>query len=158
MFERGLFPLLIKLGEPVYGYPFSGYWLDMGNPEKYLSLNCDLLLSKTRSPLVDVSKDRIYCDRDVAIHPSANIKAPAIIGSRCQISQRVYIKGPVVIGPDCHIEEGASIENGVLWDNVRIGANARLSHCIIGSHTSIEPNNQVSDCVVIPSESVSLSQ
>ncbi len=158
MFERGLFPLLLKLGEPVYGYPFSGYWLDMGNPGKYLSLNCDLLLSKTGSPLVDVPKDRICCDRDVAIHPSANIEAPVIIGNRCQISQGIYIKGPVVIGPDCHIEEGASIENTVLWDNVRIGANARLSHCIIGSHTSIEPDNQVSDCVVIPYQAVSLSQ
>lgn len=49
-FERGLFPLLLELGEPVYGYPFSGYWLDMGTPGKYLRLNCDLLLSKAKAP------------------------------------------------------------------------------------------------------------
>ena len=51
MFEKGLFPRLLELGESVYGYPFNGYWLDMGNLEKYLLLNRDLLLSKTNSPL-----------------------------------------------------------------------------------------------------------
>ena len=158
MFEKGLFPLLLEMGEPVYGYPFSGYWLDMGNPEKYFSLNGDLLLSKASSPLIPGSGDGIYCDRDATIHSSARIVAPAMIGSGCQISQGVYIKGPVVIGPDCHLEEGASIENAVLWDNIRIGANARLSQCIIGSHTSIEPNKQIVNRVVTPSQAVPLSQ
>ena len=159
MFEKGLFPLLLKLGEPVYGYPFSGYWLDMGTPEKYLSLNCDLLLSKTSSPLIHGSdRDRIYCDRDVIIHPSARIVAPVVIGSKCQISQEVHIKGPVIIGSDCHLEKGASIENAVLWNNIRIGANARLSQCIIDSDTRIEPNNQVVNCVVTSSQAAPLSR
>ena len=158
MFEKGLFPLLIELGEAVFGYPFRGYWLDMGNAEKYLSLNCDLLLSKTSSPLFQGSGDGVYCGQDATIHPSANIVAPVIIGDRCQISQGVYIKGPAVIGPDCHLEEGARIENAVLWDNVRIGASARLSQCIIGSHTSIEPDSQLVNCVVTPYQTAPLSQ
>jgi mannose-1-phosphate guanylyltransferase len=153
MFERGLFPLLLDMGEPVFGYPFSGYWLDMGNPEKYLSLSGDLLLSKASSPLIHGSdSQRVYCEQDVNIHPSARIVAPVMIGNRCQIGRSVYIQGPAVIGSDCHLEEGTSIENAVLWDNVRIGTNARVSQCIIGSHTSIEPNNQVVDCVVTPSQ------
>ena len=51
MFEKGLFPRLLDIGQPVYGYNYKGYWLDMGTPEKYFSLNMDLLLSKTKSPL-----------------------------------------------------------------------------------------------------------
>jgi mannose-1-phosphate guanylyltransferase len=156
MFERGLFPRLLEMGEPVYGYPFSGYWLDMGNPGKYLSLNRDLLLSKTSSPLIQIPGDGIYRDRDTTLHPSANVVAPAIIGHGCKIGPGVSVKGPVVIGPGCHLEAGASLENAVLWDNVRIGANARLSQCIISSHTSIAPGNQVSGCVVTPSETVPL--
>jgi mannose-1-phosphate guanylyltransferase len=157
MFEKGLFPLLLKMGKAVYGYPFSGYWLDMGNPAKYLSLNCDILLSKTGNPLIHDAGNGIYCAGDATIHPSARIVAPAIIGNRCDIRQGVHIKGPVVIGADCHLEEGASIENAVLWDKVSIGANARLHQCIIGGHTSIEPNNQVSSCVVTPSHTAPLS-
>jgi mannose-1-phosphate guanylyltransferase len=159
MFEKGLFPLLLEMGKPVYGYPLSGYWLDMGTVENYLSLNSDLLLSKTTSPLIyGAGSERVYCEQDVTIHPSAKIIAPAMIGNRCQISRGVYIKGPVVMGSDCHLEEGASIENTVLWDNIRIGAHARISQCIIASHTSIESNKQVVNRVVTPSQETALSQ
>jgi mannose-1-phosphate guanylyltransferase/phosphomannomutase len=116
------------------------------------------LLSKASSPLIHESRDSIFCEQDVTIHPSARIVAPAMIGNRCQISRGVYIKGPVVIGPDCHLEEGVSIANAVLWDNVHIGAHARLSQCIISSHTSIEPNKQIVNRVVTPSQVTALSQ
>ncbi len=157
MFEKGLFPRLLEMGEPVYGYPFSGYWIDMGNPGKYLSLNCDLLLSKASSLIIHgPDGGGVSCGRGVNIHPSANIAGPAIIDERCQIGRGVGIKGPVVIGPDCRIEEGVCIENAVLWDNISIGANARLSHCIIGSHTRIAPNQQVISCVLTPSQATEL--
>ena len=156
MFEKGLFPLLLGQGEPVYGYPFSGYWLDTGNLERYLSLNRDLLLLKTNNPLIRGSRDGKHYEPDVTIHPSARIVAPAIIGSGCKIGPEVYMKGPVVIGPDCRLEEGASIENAVLWHNVRIAANARLHQCIIGSDTIIAPNKQIANCAVTPSQTTPL--
>jgi mannose-1-phosphate guanylyltransferase len=158
MFERGLFPLLLEMDKPVYGYPFSGYWLDMGTPGKYLSLNCALLSSEASSPLTDsLNKGGICCGHDVTIHPSARIVAPVVIGDNCQIGQGVHISGPVVIGADCHIEEGASIQDAVLWSRARVGANARLRRCIVGSHTSIEPDSQVADYVVTHSETTPLS-
>lgn len=159
MFEKGLFPGLLDNGEAVYGYPFHGYWIDIGSLGKYLSLNCDLLLSKTSSRIINgFDKGRVCCGQEVTIHPSARITAPAIIDSRCRIGRGVSIKGPVVIGPDCSLEEGARIENAVLWDHVSIGANARLSQCIIGSHTSIEPGSRVRDCAVVPSRTAPLSR
>lgn len=151
MFEKGLFPLLLELGEPVYGYPFSGYWLDMGTPEQYLHLNCDLLLSKAKSALVNgLSKDDVCCDKDVIIHPSAEIVGPAVIGSKCRIDQKAYIKGPVVIGPDCHIGDSTSLEVAVLWEGVKIGAGVSLKQCIIGTNTKIEASDQVINGVVTP--------
>ena len=151
MFEKGLFPLLLERDEPVYGYPFSGYWLDMGTLEKYLRLNYDLLLSKARSPLIHgLSRDGVCCDRDVVIHPSAGIAGPAVIGAKCEINQRVSIKGPVVIGADCRVGEGASLEGTVVGENVIIGAGARIQQCIIGSNTRIEENDQVTKHVLTP--------
>ena len=148
-FERGLFPLLLELGEPVYGYPFSGYWLDMGTPGKYLRLNCDLLLSKAKSTLIDgLSRDGVCCDKDVIIHPSAEIVGPAVIGSKCRIDQKAYIKGPVVIGSDCYIGENASIEVAILWKGVNIGAGVSLKQCILVTNTKIKDNDQVINGVV----------
>jgi mannose-1-phosphate guanylyltransferase len=132
MFERGLFPLLLKKDEPVYGYSFSGYWLDMGTPDKYLLLNHDLLLLKVKSALIDdLSQNKVCCDKEAVIHPSARITGPAVIGSGCRIGQNTHIKGPVVIGPDCHIGDGASIEGTVVWGGASIEANARIVNRVV---------------------------
>ena len=149
MFERGLFPLLLKLNEPVYGYPFRGYWLDMGTPEKYLCLNCDLLLAKMSSPLTPgLGQNSVCCEKDATVHPSAKIMGPAVIGSRCQIDQRARIEGPVIIGEDCHVGEDTSIEKAILWQGISIGAGASLKGCIIGSNTRIEEGKQITNRIV----------
>ena len=149
MFEKGLFPLLLQLGEPVYGYPFSGYWLDMGTSGKYLCLNCDLLLSKAKSALIQgLGRDEVYCDENVDIHPLASMVGPVVIGSNCRIDQQACVKGPVVIGPDCHIGERASIEGAVLWKGVNIGAGASVKQCILGTNAMVKASKQVIHRVV----------
>ncbi len=151
MFERGLFPFLLKKDEPVYGYTLNDYWLDMGTPEKYLLLNQDLLLLKVKSALIDdLSRNKVRCDKETTIHPSAKITGPAVIGSGCQIDQRAHIKGPVVIGADCYIGKSASIEETVLWRGAKIGAGVSLKNCVIGSNTSIDDNDQIINRVVTP--------
>ncbi len=132
MFERGLFPRLLELDEPIYGYPFSGYWLDMGTPDKYLRLNCDLLRAEATSYLTPIiNRYDISCVEDALIHPSAKISGPTIISSQCHIDQGVRIKGPVVIGEGCHISQGASLESAVLWPGVSVEAGASLKQCVI---------------------------
>jgi mannose-1-phosphate guanylyltransferase len=132
MFERGLFPRLLELEEPVYGYPFSGYWLDMGTPEKYLRLNCDLLSAKVVSHLIPgLSRDGVYGAAEASTHPSASIAGPVVIGAGCRIDQGVRIKGPVVIGADCHIGEGATLERVVLGTGVSIKAGSHLKQCLV---------------------------
>ena len=151
MFERGLFQFLLERGEPVYGYPFSGYWLDMGTPEKYFGLNCDLLLSNASSALVgSLSREEVRCGDNAIIHPSAEIVGPVVVGKGCKIGREAFVKGPVVIGPDCRIGEGASIEAAILWRGVNVGANVNLRQCIISDNTKIRDNDQAIKRVVTP--------
>ena len=142
MFESGLFPLLLQLGEPLYALKFdSGYWLDMGTPRKYLQLNCDLLLSKARSALLGTfGKDEVRYGERCTVHPSAQIIGPVIIGSNCKIGQDVCIKGPVAINSDCSLAEGVTLETAVLWQGVAIGKNAVLRHTVVGKDTTISAN------------------
>jgi mannose-1-phosphate guanylyltransferase len=149
MFEKGLFPRLLELGEPVYGYPFSGYWLDMGTPDKYRCLNCDLLQLKTMSALIEGLRDgEIRCDRDVVVHPTAEIVGPVIIGNGCRIGERVRIRGPMVMGQNCYLADGASVEETVLWDKVTVSAGARLKQCVVGSNVRIKENERAINRVV----------
>ena len=151
MFEKGLFPLLLERGEPVYGYPVSGYWLDMGTPQKYLQLNGDLLMSKARSALIgSLGLHDIHIEEGVVIHPTAKLVGPVIIGSRCRIDQKAHISGPVVIGRNCHIAEEAIIDGAVLWSGVTIGGGAYLKQCIISSNIRIKDHDQVITGVVTP--------
>ena len=151
MFERGLFPRLLELGETMCGYKFEGHWLDMGTPEKYLCLNCDLLLSDDKPAFIgSPGENGLYCAGDAVIHSSSQIKGPVVIASRSRIGQRVRIIGPVVIGPDCTIDDGAILEEAVLWQGVKVGAGAVLKKCVIGNDTEIQPQERVIDCIVPP--------
>ena len=132
MFERGLFPRLLQLDQPVYGYPLrSGYWLDMGTPDKYLQLNCDLLLLRAKSALTgSLAENGLHLGEDVTIHPSVQITGPVVIGDRCSISRGVHIIGPTVIGAHCSIGESARVERAVLWTGVTVGAGATVERCV----------------------------
>jgi mannose-1-phosphate guanylyltransferase len=157
MFERGLFPALLDMGKPVYGYEYRGYWLDMGRPETYFSLNMDLLNRKINSPLLQEIKDNgIYYGKDVTVHPAAEVKGPVVIGEGSRIGRGVRITGPAVIGRECCLEDGVNLENAVIWDRVSIGAGSRLSHCIIGSDAAIGRNSNIADCVMNAGRTVTL--
>jgi mannose-1-phosphate guanylyltransferase len=158
MFEKGLFPHLLDAGEPVFGYTYRGYWLDMGTLAQYFSLNMDFLLSKISDPLIKYSRrDGVRCGPNVVVHPSAVVTTPAVIDRDCHIGKNARLKGPLTIGRDCVIDEGASLENSILWDDVSIGANVRLNNCIISSHTVIGDGQNLTDSVITPSQTAPLS-
>lgn len=158
MFERGLFPRLLDIGAPVYGYAYKGYWLDMGTPEKYFKFNMDMLFLKTKSPLLPgLGKSGVYINRDADIHPTARITGPVLLDSGCKIGRDVNIKGPAIIGRGCFFQDASRIENAILWDNVAVGKNASLCRCIIGNNVVIANNHNVQDSVVTASRTASLS-
>lgn len=64
----------------------------MGAPEKHLRLNCDLLLSKAKSALIDgLSRDGVYCDRDVIVHPSAEIVGSVVMDKVMADNKGLYM-------------------------------------------------------------------
>ena len=156
MFEKGLFPRILELGAPVYGYPYRGYWLDMGTPEKYFSVNMDMLSARVQSPGIDSSRpDEITYGPDAVVDPAATITAPVLIDNGSHIDEGASIKGPVVMGRDCHVEARASIENSILWDGVSIGAGARLNRCIIASGMSVPAEAEMTDIIITASRQAS---
>jgi mannose-1-phosphate guanylyltransferase len=159
MFERGLFPGLLEAGEPVYGYPYRGFWLDMGTPRNYFSLNMDLITLKVNSPLTSPfksDKEGIRYAADVEIHSSASVIPPVLIDKGCLIGKNVRLSGPVIMGRNCRLDEGAVVENTILWDNVIVGANARLEHCIVTSRAVIKANQELINCIITPESTAPL--
>jgi mannose-1-phosphate guanylyltransferase len=129
-FEYELFPMLLEMGQPLYGYVTGDYWIDIGNPEKYLRLNHDLLLGRC-------GRRFSYLAEASSIHPAAQIRGPVVIGKDANIGPDVLLQGPTVIGPRCKIGEQAVIEGSVLWSEVQVGRRAMLQNCIIADNCSI---------------------
>lgn len=153
MFENGLFPLLLRRGEPVYGYPSSAYWLDIGTPEKYLKLHSDLLRGEAASSLSGrLSGDGLWLEEGCQIDPSAKLHGPVILGKGCRIGPKAQITGPVTVGAGCQVGRGAVIQEAVLWEGVTVGAKAILRHCIVGRDVRVGDNAWITDGAVLGDE------
>lgn len=141
MFEHHLYPDLLAKGVPIYGYRSDAYWIDIGTPEKYFQLNCDLLEGRGTTVLYDPIADGQASQ--ASIHPTAKIAGPVMIGSGCSIGSGVRIQGPAVIGDCCEICDGATIEKAVLWREVRVGKQATVADCIVGNNCRIGDGSSV---------------
>lgn len=157
MFENGLFPRILEEDEPVFGYEFRGYWMDTGTLDFYHVLNRDLLSVKTCSPLIgELDSSGISMGENVTVDTSAKIVPPVLIGDNCRIEAHVSINGPVVIGRNTIIEKDATIDDTIIWDNVKIGENSSLNGSIISSDIQIEPGESITDCVITPAEKIQM--
>ena len=145
--ERETFPLLLTQGEPVYAYPSSGYWMDMGTPEKYLQLHRDLLGGKS-SHYALAPANGVVIEAQTTVHPTAQIEGPVVIGGNCSIGQRVKLTGPVVIGDRCAILEDSVIEESVIWQNTRLGPRVNLKSSIVSDNCCLNADSVIEDSVL----------
>ena len=146
-FEHQVFPGLLKQCEPVYAYPSSAYWLDIGSPQKYFQLNKDILGGKC-SECGFARGNEVIIGRDCQIQPTAEIKGPAVIGDGVNIGRNVRITGPAAIGPGCHIEDGAEITQAVIWQTVKIGKGSRVINSIVANHCRLGAESVIEDSVL----------
>jgi len=151
MFERGVFPVLVERGEPVYGYKATNaYWVDIGTPEKYKMLHYDLLSGKVERELPgEEIGEQIWIEGNVDVSPKARIKGPVVIGEKCAVGAGAYIKGPSSIGSDCTIGSGSVIEKAIIWNNSRLGQKTSLKGCVIANNVSIGDRAQVPEGCVL---------
>jgi len=146
--ERGLFPHLLELERPVYGYASSPYWLDIGTTEKYAQAHFDILGSEVQIPVPGRQiKKNIWADKTVAISDNASFDGKIVIGSNTTIGEFAQVSGLVSIGKNCRIKKGAQIKDSVILDNTTIGEGAKIEKALIGRRCVIEPNSTlVSGC------------
>ena len=151
MFERGLYPDLLAKGEPVFGYKHRGYWLDMGTPGKYYTLNMDMLEGRYRSPATSaLSGSGEHRHPEAVVEPTAHVFGTVIIDRAAYIGNKVTINGPSVIGSHCRLEEGSTVDASILWENATAGPGAHIDRCILSREVKVDANAHVSLQVISP--------
>lgn len=150
MFERGLFPVLLQTGDPMFGYPSRAYWTDIGKPQHYLDVHHDILIGKVHYTFRgNQIADRVWLEDGGDIHPSAQIVGPVVLGSGVVIGRNARIIGPTVIGSGCEIGTDVSIEGSVLWDNNHIEEGVTLRSCVLGHGNRIGARSLITDGAIV---------
>ncbi len=153
-FSKDLFPRLLALQWPLYGYVADGYWSDIGNLAQYRQTQFDMLMG-----LVDVritgseQAPRVWIGEDVQVAPGARIQGPSFIGSGSAVSADAEIGPYAVIGRNNQIDGRVSVERTVLWNGNYIGASTTLTGATICDNCQIGKGVDVYEGAVIGDKS-----
>jgi len=136
-FSKDLFPKLLELGEPLYGFIADGYWCDIGSPTQYVQANQDALQGRLKVKIPGSETNGIWIGEGAEIEDYVEIKEPALVGSKARIRKSSSIGSLSVIGDGVAVDERASIKRSVIWNNSVIGQRADLVGCIIGEKCNV---------------------
>ena len=138
-FSQDLFPMMLKQGDPIYGYIASGYWCDVGNLSEYMRANADVLQGRVTAELVGKNTGgNIWCEEGVEIAEDAQLYGPIYLAHDCKVKSGAIIHGPSTIGSYSIIDERAQVDRSFVWSNSYIGERAELRGALVGSSTSIK--------------------
>jgi mannose-1-phosphate guanylyltransferase len=155
MLERGLFPDLVKRGIPFYGFQSNAYWLDIGKPDDYLKLHHDLLTGKAISHFPGkATTDGVWLEEGCEIHASVKLVGPIVMGRGCIIEQNAKISGTTVLGSGCIARQGCTLDEAILWQNVKLGNNVTVKNSVVGNNSAIGENTWVTDGSIISDDVV----
>lgn len=133
-FSRDVFPRMLRDGIPIYRYPLSGYWCDVGTVPSYLECNFRLLEDRTDLPS-EVS------DKQTVLIPPCYVGKNVTLNG-CRI-------GPyAIIGDGCELQ-GACVERSVLHDSVRCDTGVSLRNAVVCNGSVLREGVRVGDFAVI---------
>jgi glucose-1-phosphate adenylyltransferase len=143
-FGRHVIPAMLDGGARVYGYPFRGYWQDVGTVDGYWQANMDLL---------EEHPDLDLYDKDWLIHTKSEERASAKIGPTANVHRSLVSHGCVVAGtvehsvlfPGVRVDIGAVVRDSIVMFDSVIRAGAFVDRAIVDKDVSIGPNARVGD-------------
>src|SRR5438874_6584238 len=114
-FSKELFPLLLELGRPIYGYVCEGYWQDIGDLDQYRQANFDALDERVRLKLPGIRlRGNIWVGEGVDVEGLDHVEGPASIGNYCRISSEASVGPYTVLEASVTLREGARVTRSVI--------------------------------------------
>ena len=136
-FSNDLFPILMQDGKRFFAFELGGYWVDIGRPQSYLEGNNHAL------------KGCAQVAAGVEVPISATLAPPFIISEGTRLGEHCVVGPNTVLGRGAQVGQGAVISGSVLFEDVSVGANARLHDCIIGTRSHVGAGARVGALAVI---------
>lgn len=114
-FGEDVWPALVAAGEPVYAYTTMAYWNDVGGLEELRNSIMDAVSGRVRLQIPGQEiLPGVWAEQGCAVHPSAQVEGPVVLGRNVVIEAGARIRGPAAIGADSRVGEGAAIRSAAL--------------------------------------------
>ncbi|MGE5618121.1 MAG: sugar phosphate nucleotidyltransferase [Sphingomonadaceae bacterium] len=138
-FSQELFPMMLKKGDPLYGFIAPGYWCDVGNLQEYIRANADLLSGKVAIPLPGKHMGGgVWVDEGADIAPDAQLYGPVCVGREAKVKSGAVVHGPSVIGEYSVVDTRCHVVRSVIWNNSYLGERVEVHGAIVGKQCHIE--------------------
>jgi len=131
--ERDVFPRLV--GDGLHAVPLTGYWMDIGTPERYLQASWDILESRVKTR-VDPTAPGLLVGEGVEVAAGAAVGPRAVLGPGCRVAAGCEVRESVLLG-DCTVGEGARLSRSILSSGVEVAAGAELDGAVIAANETV---------------------
>ncbi len=134
-FGKNVLPAMLKNGEKLCAYRFSGYWKDVGTTQSLWEANMELL---------DGSGVNLW-DREMKVYARNPNMPPHYVGFGAEIRDSMIAEGCNIYGkvehsvlfPGVTVKEGACVRDSVVMQNAVIEEDCRVCKTIIDEDTKV---------------------
>jgi mannose-1-phosphate guanylyltransferase/phosphomannomutase len=160
-FSKELFPYLLEMGRPLYGYVMDGYWQDIGNLDQYRQANFDALDEHVKLNIPGIRiRGNVWLGEGVDIADLDQVEGPALIGNYCRVAPGATVGAYSVLSNSVTLRERTRTTRSVIEASTHIGRSSLIEGAILGrscdirAHVRIHEGVAIGDEVTIGAESV----
>lgn len=112
----------------------TGYWNDLGTPERYLAANLDLLAGRAGRPLpaadfrggLEEREPGLFVAPDARVEGGASLSAPALVGPGAEVLSGARVGPLAILGARSRVGPGAEVRRAVVWPGTVVSPGERL--------------------------------
>ncbi|WP_040196685.1 glucose-1-phosphate adenylyltransferase [Candidatus Soleaferrea massiliensis] len=141
-FGKNIIPAMLKNGENMYAYPFTGYWKDVGTIDSLWEANMDLLNPRVPLKLHDPSW-KIYA-RNPVMPP--HYIAPGAVVQNSMITEGCHVEGTIdfsILFAGVTVEKGAVVRDSIVMPGAVIKAGAVIEYAIVAEDCVVGENARI---------------
>ncbi len=135
--NRGVYPPLLASGR-IRAVVATGYWNDLGTPERYLQANLDVLSGAApvsrpgADPFDGLSPgpSRIFVPEGASVDAAARLVGPVLVGRGAVVEAGAVVGPDAVLGAGCRVGHGAVVERAVVWPGTTIFPGEGVSRAV----------------------------